>query len=253
MEPIIKNKILSLEKPKLDSYIRHLITRRLGTFSLSVGIVNLFLVIAQKLAWADWDLLTTYSYEDFKTGLLMSWFFLTFIILFLSTVRLINLKNCSEAGESPDDPDEALKAAAGKYKAIRGKLAGELKLLTRNYCLPLIVILLLITSSEQTCPVIAAVALGVYLTCYFLNKQHGYTRSWSRYEKTQDLLRLLLWEFQQVPQLYSGLNKDKRMAELHEKYVLIIENQIRERQQDIIGDYLSTNDAAFSWVKSLKK
>ncbi|WDE01548.1 DUF4231 domain-containing protein [Thalassomonas actiniarum] len=148
--------------------------------------------------------------------------------------------------------DEALTSAAKQYQALRNKLAAELNALIA-ISFGLILILLLITSSENACPVIAAIALAAFIISYFINKQQGYTRGWSRYEKTQQLLHLLLWEFEQVPGLYSGLNKDKRMAELHEKYVRIIENQIHARQRDIIGDYLSTNDAAFSWVKSLKK
>jgi hypothetical protein len=37
------------------------------------------------------------------------------------------------------------------------------------------------------------------------------------------------------------------------KYVDLLEKNAIERQNDIVGDYLATNDAAFSWVKSIKK
>ncbi|WP_281557661.1 hypothetical protein [Thalassomonas sp. RHCl1] len=252
MELRITKKILAFEEAKLSSYVDHLASRRFGTFSLFIGIISLFLVIGQKLAWADWDILTAYSHEGLKPILLGVWATLFISSLLYRVYRYKNISTWIACLSFNAKADKILKTTSEQYKGFKKKLSKELNwLIISDFFL--IIFLLLITNSENACPIIAAVTLAVFAFCYFLNKQHGFTRAWSRYEKTQDLLEVLLWEFTQVPTLYSGHNKDKRMAVLHEKYVQIIETQIHERQRDIIGDYLSTNDAAFSWVKSLKK
>lgn len=99
---------------------------------------------------------------------------------------------------------------------------------------------------------LSGVFLVIYLGCYLSNKQHGYTRGWARNQTYAFLLESLEWEIEQLDET-NDVFSELKLDDLKLKFLQIAQAQLHERQRDIIGDYLSTNDAAFSWIKSIKK
>lgn len=99
---------------------------------------------------------------------------------------------------------------------------------------------------------VSGFCLLIYLGCYLSNKQYGYTSGFVRNQTYYLLLDSLEWEVDHLDDK-DNVPSNLKLDELASKFTSIIEVQLKERQRDIVGDYFSTNDAAFSWIKSIKK
>ena len=119
---------------------------------------------------------------------------------------------------------------------------------------------LALNNSLLVAPLVAGTDLFIYFGCYYLNRQQGFTRSWTRYQRVITQLQLLRWDVDENIKGTENLFPARKIQQQESieikaraKCISILEKHAFERQADTIGDYLSTNDAAFSWVKSLKK
>lgn len=120
--------------------------------------------------------------------------------------------------------------------------------------------ILLTSNSATTGYISAGVYLSLYICCFGLNRQQGYTRLWARHQRVMCQLQLLKWDVSAKASELINCDSCIKIRKLEAivskariKYLDILEKHAFERQADIVGDYLSTNDAAFSWIKSLKK
>jgi hypothetical protein len=225
----LKHKIIELkntfDKQQNKLKPNHLITRRIGSFHGFLSVVTLLLVGGIVLTKASLQITTDETFINISSVVIGS----IVIFLILSVKKRIFIQ------------------ADSNKKDI------ENKLFKFNCAALILYILVLITyKTNHMVVLLGGVSLLVYLGCYFSNKQHGYTRGWARNQTYSLLLESLEWEVDQLDGK-NNISSNLKLEELSSKFTRIIEAQLHERQRDIIGDYLSTNDAAFSWIKSIKK
>jgi len=234
---ILKSKIFELKEDFFEQYneyrIKHLITRRIGSFHgyfflcASVIVVCLELISVNFLE--EYNTLCKYFSSIF--------FCLILIVMYLGR-RIFFVKYS-------DDKKQ-------KAKILELKTC----LLLMNFVMVIIYLTFLAIFSTDILILVAGVSLLIYLGCYLTNKQHGYTRCMARNQRYYFLLESIEWEvehldIQDIDQ--NSILSELKLEELTSKFIRVAESQLLERQRDIIGDYLSTNDAGFSWIKSIKK
>lgn len=231
----MKKNILIIEIKKLKNEFndqqkrlkpKHLITRRIGSFHLFLFITMLLITVCIDIKLAVVNLKVEHQIPTFVS--LLVW--LGCVISVWFTIK------CKVLGSSID-----------KKKRL------ETFLLFFNVSLlPLYIFVLVTYETMDMAVLLSGFCLVIYLGCYFANKQHGYTRGWARNQTYYFLLKSLEWEVEQLEEA-TNIYSELKFEELTLKFTRIIETQLRERQRDIIGDYLSTNNATFSWINSIKK
>jgi len=225
---ILKNKIIELKNifHKQQNKFKpvHLITRRIGSFHGFQFLVTLLLAVGIELTGVSLQI----KYDYFMA--------ISSVVIGIIVIGLIwSVK------------ERIFIQADDNKKTI------EDKLFKFNGAVLILYIFVLIT--YETTDMVVLLAGGsvlIYLGCYLSNKQHGYTRAWARNDTYYFLLDSLEWEVNQLDG-QNNTSSNLKLDELTSKFTRLIEAQLHERQADIVGDYLSTNDATFSWIKSLKK
>jgi len=221
----IKGKIKFYQKMVKKDYLNHLKTRRLGAVSFLFGMMGLATVIVDKYSGLNFNMIQG---ADVMTAEKVG---LTLVTLSLIFVVLIFFSHSK-------------------------------KMICFFYCTFFILsaAVLLVTNSTVSGYIFAGIYLALYLCCYGLNRQQGYSKLWARHQRLVTQLELLEWNFkfdiEEASELENRLKKHKLefiTGNARAEYLDILKKHAFERQADIVGDYLSTNDAAFSWVKSLKK
>lgn len=241
---ILKNKIIELkdifDKQKQIFRPQHLMTRRIGSFHGFLFLITLLLGLCVEL--------TSFSYE-MKNDKLFNTSVVAGVVVWLCSIgRLIYLKR--------DKPTPSVNATEKEKKREEEKFKEKFlvaSLFWSNSSVLLLYIIVLVTyKTSNMIVLLSGLFFLIYLGCYLSNKQHGYTRGWARNETYYFLLDSLEWEVDQLDGI-NNISSNLKLDKLAKKFTHIIEAQLHERQRDIIGDYLSTNDAAFSWIKNIKK
>ena len=196
----------------------HLITRRIGSFYFIFFIISVLLTLSVQLTGVN---LKVESIEFVLSPylLLIPFVLISFFCWYIHSKKH-ECENC---------------------------LLNKLFLFNFIFSIAYIISLLLYKTSDIIL-LLSGYTFLVYVICYLLNKQYGYTRSWSRSEKYYFLLQSLEWEVNQIDEEKKYL-KDIKLDELTSKFTKIIELQLNERQRDIIGDYLSANELLLNWTK----
>lgn len=216
--------IKTFTKSESKSYLNHLKTRRLGALSFLFGTFSALLIIIDKYSG---------SFESTISGFLplfhdfIGMFVIGFYLLIIVGIYRSSSKECIE------------------------------KILKTSFLIS--ALLIMSFDSELIAPIMTGSNLLIFCGCYILNRQQGFTRSWGRSQRVITQLRLLKWELDETINMAASLSPIRKTQQelievkIRTKYIDILKKHAFERQVDIIGDYLSTNDAAFSWIKSLKK
>jgi len=225
----LEKKITELKGDFKDAHkrlkLKHLITRRIGSFHFLLFLVTVLLSVIIKY---------TSITLRFDIGILsysLAVMFSVILIILIFIGRRVFFANSN--GEK-------------KNSNFKTSLA------LFNFTVLTLYIIALIVFTLDALIFISGFCLLIYLVSYLSNKQHGYTRGFARNETYYFLLESLEWEVQQLDGK-NNFSSNLKLDELTLKFTRIIEAQLHERQRDIIGDYLSTNDASLSWIKSIKK
>ena len=220
----IRKKIEDYQKEVKKDKLKHLKTRRLGAVFFLFGVMGLAILVIEKHIGTGIKIIEGANFvKDTSVGMTLLILNFIFIILmfFACSKRMICFFYCSFF---------VLSATA-----------------------------MCIFSSEASGYIFSGLSLSLYLCCYGLNRQPGYTKLWARHQRLVTQLELLEWNFKH--EIEVGVTDSREMQSqlnftinnTRTEYLEILKKHAFERQADIVGDYLSTNDAAFSWIKSLKK
>jgi len=221
----IRKKIEHYEGEVESDKLQHLKTRRLGATAIFFGLLGFVISLIDQFAGLHSYVIagTSFISDEIVGGILLS-------LTIVATVSMYA-------------------ASSEQYVYLVNKLFFASS-----------IIVLLFTNSFHGGYIFFGAYLILYICCYGLNRQQGYTKLWARHQRLVCQLELLEWDFNfkinELNELDNVLKKqrlEKVTSKTKDQYLVILEKHAFERQADIVGDYLSTNDAAFSWIKSLKK
>jgi len=222
---VIEKYISCFKKSEQKSNLSHLKTRRLGAAALFLGALGLIITLVD-IFWNRSGALLPGFIPNFEKYAVVTFFI-------FSIGYVVAIVQCK----------------------TKENLECMIKILYLSHA-----IFLVLNNSFISGPVLAGTDLLIYFGCYYLNRQQGFTRSWSRYQRVVTQLKLLKWNVEEdikgTEDLYIARKEQQQeviLSKARVKLSDILEKHAFERQTDIVGDYLSTNDAAFSWIKSLKK
>lgn len=96
-------------------------------------------------------------------------------------------------------------------------------------------------------------SVTLLILSYGSNRYYGYTRAWARNRAVGFHLDNMISEHE-----LNVSGKARFMVEIEEqslqkKFYALVDKNIEQQQNDIVGDHISVGDATVSWIKGLKK
>lgn len=139
------------------------------------------------------------------------------------------------------------------YESSQNKPGNECNFKFYCYLLLILSLIVSILSSVQFFYSIGAFGIVTFLLCYGTNRYFGYTRAWVRNRAVRFYIEKLLSEFTLNAEGRAKFIVEIEEQKLQARFYKLVEKNIEQQQNDIVGDHISVGDATVSWIKGLKK
>ncbi|PSU55697.1 hypothetical protein [Photobacterium phosphoreum] len=223
-----------IEKAEKKYHKKHITTRRLSLISLA-GFLFSFTVLSLHKLYGDDGFLSNdcLLIQLLENGEIITDFVTTLIVITIPAALYLIVFLLYES--TKNEP--------GNQKNVK------------FYMCLFIIFSLVITTFSSPLFFMAMCSFGMTLLVlsYGSNRYYGYTRAWARNRAISFHIDKMISEHELNVSGKAPFMVEIEEQSLQQKFYSLVDKNIEQQQNDIVGDHISVGDATVSWIKGLKK